>query len=220
MTASRHSKGFTLIEILVALALMAMIATILIASLEIGGHTWQRVTRATDRIDEITLAQTILRDQLSAIYPDQRRRSGTEAGGFLSSDGSQIEFLGSAPLAQSDGIWRYHLQLEQPSGTLTLRSRRDLRYLSAGGNSDWSEEPLVRSVASVTIHFLRESGESAAQWMDQWNDPHAVPRLIRVEVTFAPSDSRRWPPLYVAPLVDTDANCIFDVVSRSCRSGA
>lgn len=220
MTPARYSKGFTLIEILVALALMAMIATILIVSLEIGGHTWQRVTRTTDRIDEIMLAQTILRDQLSAIYPDQRHRSGTNADHFLSSDGSQIEFLGTAPLAQSDGIWRYHLQLEQPSGTLTLRSRRDPRNLSAGANSDWSKEPLLRSVASVTIHFLHESGESAAQWIEQWNDPRALPRLIRVEVTFAPSDSRRWPPLYVSPLVDTDANCVFDVVSRSCRSGA
>ena len=220
MTPGIHSKGFTLIEILVALALMAMISTILISSLEIGGHTWQRVTRATDRIDEITLAQSILREQLSAIYPDQRRRSEIGVGGFLLSDGFQIEFLGSAPLAQSDGIWRYRLRLDQSSGTLTLGSRRELLYPSNRQDSEWPEEPLVRSVASVTIHFLRESRESAAQWVSQWNDPHTVPRLIRVDVTFAPSDSRRWPPLYVAPLVDTDANCIFDVVSRGCRSGA
>ena len=42
-------RGFTLIEVLVALALMALIATMLIASLELGGHSWQRVTRLATR---------------------------------------------------------------------------------------------------------------------------------------------------------------------------
>jgi len=219
MTAPRKIRGFTLIEILVALALMALIATILIASLQIGGHSWQRVTHATDRTDEIMLAQSVLRQQLSAIYPDQRAGSW-EGQGFLSSDGRQIEFLGSAPLAQSDGIWRYQLALLPTAGTLVLRTRRDTRNSPSSADYVWSEEPLLRSVAGVSMRFLRESAESPPVWVDQWNDRRIIPRLIRVDVTFPPSDSRRWPPLYVAPSVDTDANCLFDVVSRSCRSGA
>jgi hypothetical protein len=39
-------------------------------------------------------------------------------------------------------------------------------------------------------------------------------------VAFGSNDKRRWPPLYIEPRVDTPASCVFDVVSRRCRSGA
>lgn len=216
---SRHRlHGFTLIEVLVALALMAMIATILIASLEIGGHTWQRVIRATTRSEEIAQTQYLLRHQLGALYPYQRSTE-TEAPRFLVSDGHQVEFSSSAPLARSDGIWRYQL-LVTKIGTLTLRSRRDRNGRADPRAAEWADEILLVAVDQLSLQFWQKSPDEAGHWVDQWTDSNTVPALIRVEVIFAARDPRRWPPLYIGPRVDTDAQCVFDVVSRRCRSSA
>jgi general secretion pathway protein J len=209
-----------LIEVLVALALMAMIATILIASLQIGGHTWQRVTRATTQIEDIAQAQSILRRQLSTLYLYQSSTRETAALRSLVSDGHQLEFSSLAPLARADGIWRYQVSLVNSTGTLTIRSRQDRNRGSEPAPLDWSEETLLKSVADLTIQFWLQPDDAPGRWVDQWADSNALPRLIRVEIAFAPSDPRRWPPLYVEPRVDTSALCVFDVVSRHCRGGA
>jgi general secretion pathway protein J len=220
VSVSPRSRGFTLIEVLVALALMAMIATILIASLQIGGHTWQRVARATTQIEDIAQAQSILRRQLSTLYLHQSSTRETSALRSLVSDGHQLEYSSLAPLARAAGIWRYQVSLATSTGTLTIRSR----HVRNGGTEpallDWSEETLLKSVATLTIQFWLQPEDAPARWVDQWVDSNALPRLIRVEVTFAHNDPRRWPPFYVEPRVDTSALCVFDVVSRRCRGGA
>jgi hypothetical protein len=71
----------------------------------------------------------------------------------------------------------------------------------------------------MTVQFWLKPDEAPGRWVDRWNDATQVPRLIRIDVIFAPNDSRRWPSLYVEPRVNTPADCVFDVVSRRCRSG-
>src|ERR1700759_3483117 len=66
-TIGNDVKGFTLIEMMVSLALMSLIATILIASLEVGGHVWRRVTTDVAQISEIVRSQQFLRQRLSTI---------------------------------------------------------------------------------------------------------------------------------------------------------
>jgi general secretion pathway protein J len=218
MSVSLRSRGFTLIEILVALALMAMIATILITSLQIGGHTWQRVTRATSQIEDIAQAQSTLRRHLSTLYLYQSSTRETSRLRSLVSDGHQLEFSSLAPLARADGVWRYQVSLVNSTGTLVIRSRHDREVESAP--LDWSDEILLRSVVNLTVQFWLKAEDAPGRWVDQWVDFNALPPLIRVEIAFAPNDTRRWPPFYVEPRVDTSTLCVFDVVSRHCRGGA
>src|SRR5258708_3317185 len=69
----RHC-GFTLIEVLVSLSLMSLMATIMIASLQLGGHTWQRVTRRVADTNDVAQAQTLLRQWLASLHSYQHPR--------------------------------------------------------------------------------------------------------------------------------------------------
>jgi prepilin-type N-terminal cleavage/methylation domain-containing protein len=89
MIPSPRARGFTLIEVLVALALMSLIGTILIESLRVAGHTWQRVTREAGNIDEITRAQDFLRQRLAAVQPPKP----AGVSGILSGSGRQAGVL-------------------------------------------------------------------------------------------------------------------------------
>jgi general secretion pathway protein J len=220
MTKPLRQRGFTLIEILVALALMAMIATILITSLQIGGHTWQRVMRAASSTEDIAQAQEFLRARLSTLYPDDYAAASIAKPGFLVSNGESLEFSGAAPESSADGTLRYQIAVSGASGTLEVRSRVDRNDGSGNSSLAFTSERLLSHVASMSVHFWLKSDETPGRWVDHWTDTRQVPRLIRVDVGFAPEDNRRWPPLYVEPHIDTPANCVFDVVSRRCRSGA
>jgi general secretion pathway protein J len=211
-------RGFTLIEILVALALMGMIAIILITSLQIGGHTWQRVMRGASSTEDVAQAQEILRLRLSSLYPDDGVAGESGHPAFLMSNGTSLEFAGAAPTATADGIWRYQISLSAMSGALEIRSWPDkngrLDHLR-----DSKPEALLPRVASMAVQFFLKPETGPGRWVDRW-DSRRIPQLIRIDVAFAPNDKRRWPPLYIEPRVDTPANCVFDVVSRRCRSGA
>jgi general secretion pathway protein J len=219
MTANpRRQRGFTLIEILVSLALMAMIATILIASLQIGGHTWQRVMRASSNTEDIAQAQEFLRLSLSSLYPDDRAAADITGTGFLVSNGESLEFSGAAPNSSADGIWRYQIAVSHETGALEVRSRVDRNENSALLFTS-APERLISHVVSMSVQFWLKPDESPGRWVDGWTDNKKLPQLIRIDVAFQPDDNRRWPPLYVEPHVDTPANCVFDIVSRRCRSG-
>jgi prepilin-type N-terminal cleavage/methylation domain-containing protein len=218
MTKPLRHRGFTLIEILVALALMTMIATILITSLQIGGHTWQRVMRSASSTEDIAQAQEFLRARLSTLYPDDR--ASVAGPGFLVSNGESLEFSGAAPESSGEGSLHYQIAVSGESGTLEVRSHVDRSDGFGNSSLAFTSERLLSHVASMSVHFWLKSDETPGRWVDRWTDTRQIPRLIRVDVAFAPEDNRRWPLLYVEPRVDTPANCVFDVVSRRCRSGA
>jgi len=214
---SREQQGgFTLIEMLVALALMGMIAVILITSLQIGGHTWQRVVRVTSSTEDIAQAQEMLRLRLSSLYPDDSAAANPPS--ILVSNGASLEFTGAAPESTAEGILRYQIAVSPGSGALEVRSWRDRRDGLGNLSSDSRPERLLSHVASLSVQFWLKPENAPGRWVDRW-DSRRIPHLIRIDVAFNVSDNRRWPPLYIEPRVDTPANCVFDVVSRSCRSG-
>jgi hypothetical protein len=197
---------------------MSLMATIMIASLELGGHTWQRVTRQVTETDDIAQAQAILRQRLASLYPYETTEGA--APGFLVSDGEMIEFSGLASDSIADGILRYHIgRSTSAASALDVRFRRDSNGFADDSSPDWSNEVLLKGVSGIAIRFWSTADDAAGRWVDRWIDPNHIPSLIRIDVLFPSGDRRRWPPLYVEPRVDTNAQCLFDVVSRRCRSG-
>jgi prepilin-type N-terminal cleavage/methylation domain-containing protein len=217
---ARVDRGFTLIEVLVSLALMAMIATILITSLQIGGLTWQRVTRAAASTDDIARTQEFLRQHLGTIHPYERSAADISMPGFLISDGQSVEFSSGAPEATADGLWRYQIGVSSTTQSLEVRSRRDFRALPDTTATPWASEVLLPKIESLAVQFWQKPDDAPGRWVDRWIDLASLPRLIRIDVKFSPKDNRRWPTLYVEPRIDTPATCEFDAVSRRCRSGA
>ena len=204
------ARGFTLIEILVCLALMALIATILLGSLQLGGHSWQRVVGTSAATNDIAQTQDFLRTRLSEIYPEDPISRRTNS--LVATNGS-LEFLGTAPNASSEGILRYQIVLSA-AGDLEVTASNAYRHSAL---SSAPTERLLSRVKSMTVRFWQHSANATGMWVDQWQDSTQIPRLIEIDLSFAEGD-RYWPPLYIEPRVDTPVSCQFDVVSRRCRS--
>ena len=65
----RTAQCFTLIELTVALVLLALIASVLYGSLSLAGDTWNRGEAKSQRTSEMRSAQDFLRRSLTAQHP-------------------------------------------------------------------------------------------------------------------------------------------------------
>jgi len=220
--ADRYHRGFTLIEVLVCLALMSLIVVLLVSSIQLGGRTWSGVTRTANDFEQVARAQDFLRRRLSEIHPWEPSDGTLGSRGSLVGSRTSLQFSGPAPNSSGATFMRYELSWSssRSGGSLEVRYCPQVRRGRAFVSCEWIQESILGKLADLSFQFWDEPGNSDGHWVSTWNEATRLPRLIRIDVRFGPEDRRRWPPLYVEPRIDANAACRFDVVSRSCRETA
>lgn len=193
--ASDRSAGFTLVELLVATTLLALLSVLLFGGLRFGARAWEAGGASMERTGEIEAIQDLL------------RRTLAEAAAPEPASGQQLSFVGDAgrmrffaPMPRHiamGGLGRYALDLDE-AGHLLMgwEPRRPERRLDA----PIAGEPsiILQNVETVNLAYYGAVGQDGPGWRDSWSSP-APPLLIRVQIGFADGDGRRWPDLLIAP---------------------
>lgn len=197
MTRPSDSGGFTLVELLVATTLLALLSVVLFGGLRFGARAWEAGDESLERTGDIEAVQELLRRTLvDAVVPDMLE-SGEQAA--LAGAPDRVGFFAPLPRhAETGGLGRYALALDE-SGHLVLawEPRRPERRLDA---------PLVVKPAtllpgvralSIAYYGSPTRGETPV-WQERWSS-RTLPLLVRIDLAFAETDPRRWPELIVAP---------------------
>ncbi|MCG8593145.1 MAG: prepilin-type N-terminal cleavage/methylation domain-containing protein [Kiloniellales bacterium] len=199
--------GFTLLELLVAISVFALLSVMMYGGLNFGIRAWERVGEADTRQSDVQLVQNLLRRAFAEVQPAEvggpRRRLRLAFEG----DRDGLVFVGPMPAYLGPG--GNHLIGLQVEGAgreraLTLRwevfreERPDLAFTEAA-----EREVLLFGVQDLRLRYFGAEDEALSpQWRSQWRDDEALPRLIQAEVDFAPGDRRLWPELIVALMTD------------------
>lgn len=211
-------RGFTLIEVAVSLALIAMIAAGLFASLRFGQRSHEKVVQHGNAAWQVFAAQRLLRSLIEAAYPQQSASTNMIPDHGIEGRRVSIEISADAFLAmEGGGLNRFQITLERGTdGTKSLVARWWPQHLRGEAAARATmREVLIDNVQSVEWSYFH--AEPAA-WAEEWQGREQLPSLIRLRLEFPKDDSRSWPELIVAPRLSDDANCIFDVVAQRCRS--
>jgi len=216
---SFREAGFTVVELLVALALFAFISLTLSESLHFGIIAWGHGTAQTDRADHLMFVQSLLRRLIADAYP--RYLSSDPTSGHVDFEGTEtsLGFLASVPIALGGGgRSRFTVSVDQSGGRsgLVLISKAELA--DDGDASATTKTMLVADVAAVEFsYFGGARSDKAPQWRDSWVGEPVLPALVRARIRFPPHDARVWPDFIVAPRISVDVGCTYDALSKRCR---
>jgi general secretion pathway protein J len=203
-------RGFTLIELSVAIVILALISSVLYGSLSLAGNSWNRGEAKAQQTSEMRLTEGFLRRTLTAQHPLRLRKAVGQPLYFL---GQRDTLAYAAALTGRAGVGMYFFRVavtaNGDNSRLTL-ARVIPDYTATQlpeFGSDFSV--LADGIAEVRFgYFGRDAGDSNLvnpTWRDHWDDPQRLPDLISVDVT--PVSGAPWPTLVVEPRLSPEVGC-------------
>lgn len=192
-----ESGGFTLVESVVALAILSLLMTTVLAALRAFGNTQESLETVTGRTDELRAVSNFLRESLQATVVDP-------GDGELSFGASLTEGAREFSYFQGDEtgfVWKARVVFgESYGGTFLVRVARD----ASGRLVLWWQLPPASMDAiswegqqsRVLVPGLQEfqvayRGAPGADWQPYWDERYS-PDLVRLVIK---ANDRYWPEL-------------------------
>jgi general secretion pathway protein J len=198
---SARQRGFTLIEVLVATALLAAGLALAFATVRAATATAQRGEQLSQRSERMRAVEGFLRRRIASALP-----IGFET---LPDTGEQIRFIGESTrmrfvadlpdylgrggphlhdveLFDDGDAGRLAVSFTMVAGAQLLPERRPR-----------PPETLAANLSGVRFRYRGLDEENAiGEWQDEWESPGQLPLQVSIEI--ADADGRKWPPLVVA----------------------
>jgi general secretion pathway protein J len=189
-----NKRGFTLVEVVVALGVLSLILLATVSALRTFANTQVSLDRLARQVDEVRTVSGLLRDMLASAVPGKKRAGGLSLGGgtselaYFEGDSSSLAWKASALFGESFG------------GTLLLRLVKEddllmLYWQEPNANSrvvQWGNSTsrvIVNGIEEFSVEFKPELN---LEWqIGDWVDLGA-PALVRLSIK---ADGRHWPDL-------------------------
>lgn len=174
---SRPARGFTLLEILVALTLLGVLLTVLASSLLMTQRGLASADRYLHRLDEVRAAQNFLHQSIQQTLPIQRMQQ--DAGQVFVGQPDSLRFAAALPADLGGGIHWHILDVARQGNRAALRIRFEDSASMPWGEPQW----LLREVRGVRLSYrgIDAMGKRTA-WLDRWPWPRRLPRQVRIAV--------------------------------------
>ena len=201
MTRSRP-RGFTLVEVVIALTIVATLLVVMFGSLRVGLTAWQRGDERAEVLERARSLNQIVTRSLGAAHPYVTSAEGGESPRLLFEGGpDRVAFVtATPPFPTTAPIAFTAVTLSRESGQVPGLAVRQ-KPLPNAKPFDPGVEPalLDGTVSDVRFRYLRESDRA---WTESWDAAQEKALPMAVEVTLsivhAGRSAQPQPPLIVS----------------------
>jgi len=210
---AKPAAGFTLLEMLIVLALLGLLTVVLVGMISLGINARARITTVADDHEDLASFRRILVQELGRAYPDWIKAGDRQMIDF---DGGadHVAFLAPALQTMGPGLAHYRLLLAQDHGRNEILLQASL---AVDQPPDGLSTDFAPGLAEIKFRYFgspRDGG--AGLWQDDWTMRTTPPDLVAISVTFPKGDRRAWPLLVIHPGIDADISCEIDVGTHRC----
>jgi general secretion pathway protein J len=218
----RRDRGFTLIELTVALVLLALIASVLYGSLSLAGDSWNKGEARVQRTNEMRSSEDFLRRTLTSQHPLRFQKVLPDKPLYFLGTRDSLAYAAALPGRVGGGMYYFRVSVAGDGDNAQLTLARVIPDYSATALPSFDGADvsvLAAGIGAVRFgYFGRDPGSAdsvAPTWRDRWDDPQRLPDLIRVDVT--PVSGTPWPTLVVEPRIAPEAGCTsWNQAQRRC----
>lgn len=190
----RSDRGFTLLEILVALVVLGILMAGLGQGMRLGMAAWTRQAALVDRTADLDAVDRTVRGLLATATTGAIRGRNDFVGAA-----DAVTFDGLLPLAVSTGGRRAKITLKL-DGQHRLMLHWESMLIDPNTNRPASGDAVVVDHLDGVVFSYWSVGNDGTGWKDRWTLA-APPTLIRLHLAFPKGDPRHWPDMVVAPLI-------------------
>ena len=195
-SAAAQQAGFSLLELLVALALLAVLAVMLTGALQFGTNVWRHKEVRRDGADLVAAYRT-LENNIERALPIPERIAGTNDA-FMAFDGTvdEVRFVVANPGhigRLGDTVLR--LAIETRNGTQFLGISWAPYDPKIGLMVETFNETLILlpDVRSISLrYFGASSNDPVVRWSDEWQRQATLPQLVGIDLEDAEERRRSW----------------------------
>lgn len=210
MSQRMRQRGFTLLELLIAMTLLGLILVLLFGGLRLGVRSWDGAQRQVDNMNSVRSLENFLRREMSQANP-YRWNSGTGQRLAFLGERNRLSFVAPMPSrVGGGGLYAVSVEFDQ-----TAKARRMVwKNLPVSTQmqdfSALAQAPeMVLAAAELgdvediwLSYFGSESDSAAPRWFERWDNSSRLPLLIRVQVRLAKGGA--WPDFVVAPMLSSE----------------
>jgi general secretion pathway protein J len=219
---AQRAGGFTLMELLVVLAVSGLIVVLLTATLRLAGRAAETVAERSGDGAAFVSVQRVLRQRLGQAYPLVDDTVLPPRKILFTGTARRVDFIGvlEPRPGTPGGLYRMTIAAEPggPAGQRVVLTQRLFRP------DEDPERPaktrravLVADAAGFELRYFGGAREADEQsWQTAWQGRMKLPAIIGIRISFAAGDRRGWAEFLVAPKTEIDARCIFDPRLRRC----
>jgi general secretion pathway protein J len=193
------AAGFTLLEILVALAVLGLVMVGLTQGFRYGLQAWNTQERLAAERDQLDATDRALRQLVSHIEADESRKAS-----WLAGEPHSFAFTTTLPSVVALTTRRADVTLMvDKRHRLVLRWTPHLHEMMLGAPPRASEVELLSGMERVVFSYWRGVGANGAPagWQPVWADP-VPPEVVRIHLVFTKDDGRHWPDIIVSHVLE------------------
>jgi general secretion pathway protein J len=188
--------GFTLIEVVLALTIFALMGTILYGAFFLGHKALEKTQGSFEKNQKLRSFGDFLGSYIRSAYP--YRTSSQDPTFYFEGEQDRLTFVSSYSLAMGGrGMAKVHVSLENTDrgeGTVRLEEGVPVRLTDESGDSGQRNSLVLQEGArEFRLAYLNPQLEEE-KWEERWNgkEQKTLPRAVRVTYRTAADREVRW----------------------------
>lgn len=189
----RRPAGFTLVEVVVALAILSLVMLATITGLRTLANTQGTLERMTDRVDEVRTVSSFLRDTMESSAVGAGGGAGLALGGssresaYFDMTADSLAWKSTILIGENFG-GSYFVRVAREEDLLVLRWHEPD---TSGQPPDWAQADERTLVADLQAFEIAWRKDYRDEWRQQW-EKGDVAGWVRLQVK---AGDRYWPEL-------------------------